>query len=94
MQKLGVSFICSMTMSLLLYPCDTVKRNFQLNGARNYTTRYVSYKDCYNQILKEQGGVRALYRGVHIYALREIFTAFTQLSIWEALFENRQNIKE
>lgn len=84
-KKLGVSFLCSMTVSALIYPLDTVKRNLQLNGARNYSTVYSSSLDCFKHIMSQQGGLRAMYRGVHVFALREMLTAFAQLGLYDLI---------
>ena len=39
-------------------------------------------------------GPASLYRGVHIYAIKEVLTAFTQLSIYEALFLSNTTVKK
>jgi len=69
--KLGISFFSSFIMSLLLYPLDTVKRNMQLNGSRGCMSNYKGSLDCMSSL-----GSKALYRGVHIYAIKEVITAF------------------
>lgn len=81
-------------MSLFLYPLDTVKKNMQLNGARGHLTNYKGSLDCL-QKMSSSYGAASLYRGVHIYAVKEVLTAFTQLSIYEALFlKNNKEKKE
>ena len=69
--KLGIAFFSSFVMSLLLYPLDTVKRNMQLNGSRGCANNYKGSLDCLTSL-----GAKSLYRGVHIYAVKEVITAF------------------
>ena len=83
--KIGISMVCSLTMSLLLYPLDTAKRCMQLNGSRGHLANYDHSYDCIRKIVTHEGGARALYRGVHIYLLKELFTAFTQLNIYDVI---------
>ena len=75
--KIGVSMVCSLTLSLLLYPLDTAKRCMQLNGSRGHLANYESSVDCIRKLVSLEGGPRALYRGVHIFVLKEFVTAFT-----------------
>jgi hypothetical protein len=63
-------------MSLGIYPLDTVKRCLQMNGAVGHHDKYKGTIDCMTQIVK-QGGPKALYRGVHLFALKEMLVAFT-----------------
>lgn len=83
-EKIGVSLLSSVTLSLLLYPFDTAKRCMQLNGVRGHSKAYQGSFDVFRKLMKA-GGATALYRGCHLYVLREFLTAFAQLSIYDGL---------
>ena len=44
--KVGVSFVASTAISLVLYPLDTAKRCMQLNGARGHAKPYEGAINC------------------------------------------------
>lgn len=90
-QKLGLSFAASTIISLILYPLDTAKRCMQLNGARGHLNLYKSPVDCLRSLVSAHG-VPSLYRGVHLYVLRETLTAFTHLQIYESFFSDVANL--
>ena len=48
---------------LILYPIDTVKSRFQMDGADGVPREYQSARDCFMKTLRA-GGVRLLYRGL------------------------------
>lgn len=75
-KKIGISFVSSIVLSLVLYPLDTVKRCMQLNGSRGHFNNYKSSLDCIKKI-SANSGVGALYRGVQLFAIKELLTAFT-----------------
>jgi hypothetical protein len=52
-----------------------------MNGARGHLSQYTGTMDCLKGL-----GTANLYRGVHIFAIKELLTAFAQLSIYEAMF--------
>ena len=79
-----MSLFSSVVLSLLLYPFDTAKRCLQLSGVRGQPKAYAGNLDVFQKLLKV-GGPAALYRGCHIYILREFLTAFAQLTIYDAL---------
>lgn len=76
LDKIGISMLCSLTLSVALYPLDTAKRCMQLNGARGHFSHYKGSMDCIRKLMA-QGGARGLYRGVHIYIIKEFITAFS-----------------
>lgn len=82
--KIGVALLSSVVLSMILYPFDTAKRCLQLNGVRGYSRAYAGSRDVFVKLV-QAGGVRALYRGCHLYLLREFLTAFAQLSIYDGL---------
>ena len=90
-QKLGLSFAASTVISLLLYPLDTAKRCMQLNGARGHLNPYKTSIECLRSLVGTHGVV-GLYRGVHLYVLRETMTALAHLQIYESLFSSVTNI--
>ena len=83
--KIGVSLASSLVLSLILYPLDTAKRCMQLNGARGHHKLYESSFDCLSKLMRT-GGLPTLYRGVHLFALKELLTAFAQVSLYDAVF--------
>lgn len=58
-----------------------------MNGAVGHHDKYKGTIDCMTQIVK-QGGPKALYRGVHLFALKEMLVAFTQVQAYDILFCN------
>jgi len=74
-QKVGVSLFSSLIMSSILYPLDTAKRCMQLNGARGHFNTYKGPIDCFMGLLKT-GGASCLYRGVHLFLIKEMLSAF------------------
>ena len=78
-EKIGVSFFSSTFMSLLLYPLDTAKRCMQLNGVKGHLTMFNGPLDIFKKF-----GIAPLYRGVHLYLIREFLTAFAQLTVYDA----------
>ena len=70
-EKIGVSFFSSIFMSSLLYPFDTVKRCMQLNGVKGHLKMFNGEVDVFRKL-----GAAGLYRGVHLYLVREFLTAF------------------
>ena len=91
--KIGVSFLTSVTLSFIVYPLDTAKRCMQLNGSARHTNKFKNSNDCLQQIMAK-GGLPALYRGVGIFALKEMFVAFTQVSMYDLLFSNVRIARE
>lgn len=89
MTKIGFSFLSSTLMSLLLYPLDTAKRIYQMNGARGCHIKYDSQVHFLKEMLSPKQ-IPTLYRGVHIFAVKEVLVAFTQFSLYETLFLNGQ----
>ena len=86
MRKIGYSFATSFLLSLLLYPIDTSKRIIQMNGARGSHLKYNDQMEFLRETMaKKQFG--SLYRGVHLFAVKEVLIAFTQYSLFEALFQ-------
>ena len=84
-QRVGASFVSSMLISLILYPLDTMKRCLQLNGGRGQHVLYRSAFEVFTKLPNQQGGVTALYRGVHLFFVKELICAFAQASIYESL---------
>ena len=84
MEKVGVSLLSSVVLSLILYPFDTAKRCMQLNGVRGHSRMYQGSFDVFGKLVAA-AGPRALYRGCHLYVLREFLTAFAQLTIYDGL---------
>jgi len=78
--KVGVSMLSSLMISLLLYPLDTVKRCMQLNGVRSFSAPYSGYLDAVKKI-----GPNAMYRGIHLFVIKEFLTAFAQLTIYDTM---------
>ena len=84
-KKMGVSFMSSMVLSLVLYPLDTAKRAMQLSGSRGYHHHFKSSTECMMTI-STKFGFKALYSGVPLFFVKELLTAFTQLTIYDAVF--------
>ena len=76
--KVGVSMFSSLIISLALYPFDTVKRCLQLNGVRSFTAPYDGVLDVFKKL-----GPKAMYRGMHLFIMKEFLTAFAQLTIYD-----------
>lgn len=70
MDKIGVAMFSSTILSLVLYPFDTAKRCLQLNGVRGHIQPFNKQMDVFKI------GLVPLYRGVHLYLIREFLTAF------------------
>lgn len=83
--KIGVSMLTSLIMSVFLYPLDTAKRCMQLNGARGHFSHYKGSLDCLRQVALT-GGASMWYRGVHIYAIKEFMVAMAQLTLYNNMF--------
>jgi len=70
--------LSSLMISLVLYPFDTVKRCMQLNGVRSFNAPYSGVLD----VIKKLGPV-SMYRGMHLFVMKEFLTAFAQLTIYD-----------
>ena len=73
--KIGVSLLSSLLISTLTYPLDTMKRFMQLSGAKGHTNPYANAQECFTKSIKTIG-VAGLYRGMHLYFMKEFLTAF------------------
>ena len=85
--KIGVSLLSSMVMSLVVYPFDTAKRCMQLNGARGHFSTYKSSLDCMTTMVKKNG-LPSMYRGVHLFAIKELLTAVAQVNAYDLIVKN------
>jgi len=64
------------TFSLLaVYPLDTVKRRMMMTSGNNNIEKYSGSIDCLRQIVKLEGGSKALYRGAAVCMLKGAFGA-------------------
>jgi hypothetical protein len=79
--RLGPSFMSSLIISVILYPFDTVKRCLQLNGGRGQMSLYRGAPDAFSKIFANYG-FSAFYRGVHIFAIKELIQAFAYISVY------------
>ena len=57
----------------------------QLNGGRGQLVLYRGILEGFTKLYVQQGGVKAFYRGAHLFFIKELFCAFAQVSIYEAL---------
>lgn len=73
--RVGASLTSGMLISLLVYPLDTAKRAYQLNGARGFNNIYA---DPLQAVLKMQAsnGTASLYRGVSAFATSQVIFSF------------------
>ena len=84
MQRLGPSMLSSLLISTLLYPFDTLKRCAQVNGGKGQLLLYRNNSEVYSKFVANHGFL-GLYRGVHLFALNELVTAFIYVNAYEAL---------
>jgi hypothetical protein len=84
-ERLGASFVSSMILSVFLYPLDTMRRCMQLNGGRGQLLLYKGIGDGFSKLYAQQGGISAFYRGVHLFLIKEVICAFSQVSLYEAM---------
>lgn len=84
-QRVGASLLSSISLSILLYPLDTVKRCMQLNGGRGQLMIYRGIAEGFSKLYSQQGGITAFYRGAHLFFVKELICAFAQVSLFEVL---------
>lgn len=83
MTALGGSAIIAMIASSISYPLDTIKRIYQVNGAKGYKLKYRNS----DEIIKEVRvlGLPKFYNGFSFYLLRNIPFSYIQYMIFQSL---------
>ena len=85
LRKMVFGGLGGMTAGLLTFPNDTVRRLMQLQGSRGTTARYTGYWDCVRQIVRHEGGVARLYRGMTVNLIRMAPNTAVQFGSYELL---------
>jgi solute carrier family 25 (adenine nucleotide translocator) protein 4/5/6/31 len=60
---------------LAAYPIDTVRRRMMMSSGKAEKERYSGSIDCFRQIVKKEGGPKALYRGAGVCVIKGAFGA-------------------
>jgi solute carrier family 25 protein 16 len=80
---MGGSALIAMVSSLVSYPFDTIKRIYQVNGARGYKLKYRNPEDIFKEI--KVSGIERFYSGFSFYLLRNIPFSYIQYMIFHSL---------
>ncbi len=80
---MGGSALIAITSSVLCYPLDTIKRIYQVNGAKGYRLKYRNPEDVVKEI--KVHGIQRFYSGFSLYLLRNIPFSFIQYMIFQSL---------
>lgn len=84
----------SMFAHIVTYPNDTIRRRMQLQGVGGRPLKYTSYVECVRLVCRNEGGWRALYRGLSVAVARSVPNTCIQFGLYELaksyLTERRQ----
>ncbi|GFR50815.1 hypothetical protein Agub_g13090, partial [Astrephomene gubernaculifera] len=83
--KMGCGAAAAVSAQTVVYPLDTVRRCMQMNGAAGQAVYYASASDCLKQLLRNHGGVRALYRGCLTNCLKTSLGAPVHFVMYDAI---------
>jgi solute carrier family 25 (adenine nucleotide translocator) protein 4/5/6/31 len=83
MSVLGFTSIIATISSVVSYPIDTLKRIYQVNGARGYRLKYRNSEELIREL--KSGGIKPLYNGFSIYLMRSIPFSFIQYTIFQSM---------
>ncbi|GFH11643.1 uncharacterized protein HaLaN_07175 [Haematococcus lacustris] len=83
--KMGCGCAAAAAAQVVTYPLDTVRRRMQMNGAQGTSVRYRGALDCVRTIIRTEGGVTALYRGVGVGCLKTFPGAAMQFVAYDLI---------
>lgn len=58
----GISVLSNTAISLFIYPFDTIKRRFQVNGGLGFNNQIMTFSNEVNNILSNPRSLSSLYR--------------------------------
>ena len=74
--------LTGLSLNILFYPSDIVKRRLQLNGINNEKRKYKNVRDCIFNIIRKEGMI-GMYRGMPITLLKIIPANALQFGLYE-----------
>ena len=84
LRLIGASTVSGVFAQTMCYPCDTIRKCLQVNGANGHSYFYHSAFDCVKKLYRDSG-IQAFYRGFWIHLPRSILGIFIQFTIFHAI---------